>query len=46
MATKSVPAKKGIALKTCPHCGHHTLAARGQFLVCRSCQNATWRSES
>jgi hypothetical protein len=32
--------------RTCPSCGHHTLVARGQFLYCRSCQQAIWRSES
>jgi hypothetical protein len=32
--------------RTCPNCGHHTLVVSGQFLYCRSCQQATWRSES
>jgi predicted RNA-binding Zn-ribbon protein involved in translation (DUF1610 family) len=32
--------------RVCPHCGHHTLIARGQFLVCRFCEQAIWRSES
>ncbi len=34
------------AVRICPHCGHHTLVARGQWLVCRSCNESTWRSES
>jgi hypothetical protein len=46
MATKSLPVKKRVPVRTCPHCGHHTLLARGQILVCRSCQTLTWRSES
>ena len=33
-------------VRSCPFCGHHTLLAKGQYLVCRSCQQTTWRSES
>jgi ribosomal protein S14 len=43
---KAPPAKKAYVVRTCPHCGRHTLIARGQFLVCRSCQLSTWRSAS
>ena len=43
---KVLPAKKAYVIKTCPQCGHHTLIARGQWLVCRSCQISTWRSAS
>ena len=32
--------------RTCPNFGHHTLIARGQYLHCRSCEQAIWRSES
>jgi ribosomal protein S14 len=33
-------------VRTCPNCGHHTLIARGQLLMCRSCQQEVWRSAS
>jgi hypothetical protein len=53
MATTTRPSEPAQAsqqrrsvTRTCPSCGHHTLIAKGQLLVCRSCQQTLWRSES
>lgn len=46
MASTTQIDKVATTAKICPYCGHHTLMAKGQLLVCRSCSQSVWRSES